>query len=219
MIKVVIFDFDGVLVDSNEAWAEALGKAFEATGVDKKVTYDDIKPHYGKPYVEVFRGVHPKCRNDKDTLECMYKNFMEIAESDEFSDSMNTIKGTRRFLGQMKKKFRLAVGSGNSRRVLNRFLKKLKLEKYFEATVAGDEVRRGKPSPDLLLEAIRKLRVKPSEAVYVGDSESDIIAAKKAGVKSIAVLTGALDMKAAKKLKPDYIAEDVTKIQEALKCM
>ena len=218
MIKVVIFDFDGVLADSNEAWADIFDRASKAAGVKKNITYDDIKEHYGKPYTEIFRNAHPKLK-DGDVLELMYKNFIELATSDEFADSLTTFRGLKNTLGKLKKRRWLAVGSGNSKHLLNRFLSKLGLSKYFDLVVSSDDVKKGKPNPEMLLKIIKHFHVTPKEALYVGDSTSDIIAAKRAKMKSVAVLTGALSEKQAEKLKPDFIVKDATQLQEVLSCM
>ena len=89
----------------------------------------------------------------------------------------------------------------------------------FDLVVAGDDVKNGKPHPDMLLAALEHFHIEPHEAVYVGDAAADILAAKNAGMASIAVLTGALNRLEAENLNPDYIVEDVTKIHEALSCM
>jgi HAD superfamily hydrolase (TIGR01549 family) len=219
MIKVVVFDFDGVLVDSNEAWADIFSKASRSAGVKREFTYDDIRPHYGKPYMEVFKRAHPRFRHDSGMMEAMYSNFIKLATKDDFHNSFKTIGGLKSTLGKLKKRFKLAVGSGNSRRLLDRFLKRLGLYKYFDMVVSGDEVENGKPSPDLLLKIIDHFGIRPQEAVYVGDSEADITAAKRAKMRSIAVLTGALDREHAIMMKPDFVIEDAAKLGEVLECM
>ncbi|MBN2331087.1 MAG: HAD family hydrolase [Candidatus Aenigmarchaeota archaeon] len=219
MIKVVVFDFDGVLVDSNEAWADIFNKAASSAGVKKNFTYDDIKPHYGKPYVEVFKSAHPRFRQDSGVMEAMYSNFIRLATQDDFSNSFRTIGGMKSMLGELRKRYKLAVGSGNSRRLLDKFLKKLGLMRYFDMVVGGDDVKKGKPNPDMLVKIIRHFGIQPHEGVYVGDSEADILCAKSASMKSVAVLTGALDREQAEGLGPDCILEDATKLREAIECM
>jgi len=219
MIKAVIFDFDGVLVDSNEAWIDILNRSSQAAGVNKRLTYDDIKPHYGKPIKDVFRSAHPKLGRDGDVLEVMYTNFVNFATEDEFVDSIKTIKGIKNSLRKLRKKYRLAVGSANSRRLLNGFLAKLGLSKYFDFVVSGNDVANGKPNPEMLLKIINNFGISPGEAVYVGDSISDIIAAKRAKVRSVVVLTGALSLEQAQDLRPDFIVNDATQLQEVLSCM
>ncbi len=219
MIKVVVFDFDGVLVDSNEAWADIFSKAANSAGVKKNFTYDDIKPHYGKPYVEVFKCAHPRFRDDSGVMEAMYSNFIKLATEDGFSNSFRTIGGMKKSLADLKKRYKLAVGSGNSRKLLDKFLKKLGLFEYFDMVVSGDEVKNGKPYPDMLLKIIDHFGIRPEEGVYIGDSEADIIAAKRAKMKSVAVLTGALSRDQASDLHPDCIVDDATDIGEVIECM
>ena len=219
MIKVVIFDFDGVLVDSNELWVEIFNRASVASGIKKKFSYDDIKPHYGKPLVDVLKSAHPRFKHDDNVLEVMYNNFLGFASKEDFVDSFRTFSGMKGTLSKLKQHYKLAVGSGNGRKLLLRFLEKLGIMDYFDMVVSGNDVDNGKPSPDMLLKIIDHFGVKPGEAVYVGDSESDIMAAKNAKTVSVAVLTGALDKEQAKELKPDYIIKDATHLPEVLECM
>jgi pyrophosphatase PpaX len=219
MIKVVIFDFDGVLVDSNEAWAGAFSKASRSVGIKKEFTLDDIRPHCGKSYMEVLRNTLPKYSAEADVMDAMYANFISLATSDEFIKSFREIKGIKGMLRWLKKRCRLAVGSGNSKKLLNGFIEKLGMGKYFDLVVSGDEVKRGKPNPDMLLKIIRHFKVSPKEALYVGDARSDIIAAKRANIRSVAVLTGALNREEAEELNPDFIVSDATQLQELLSCM
>lgn len=218
MIKLVVFDFDGVLVDSNEAWAGAYREAAERAGIPGDFSYDDIKCHFGKPYIEVFRN-SSRAPAEDETIEKLYDHFVDITSTEEFTSSMKRIKGVKKSLSDLKKSVRLAVGSGNSRNMLNGFLSKLGLTKYFDLVVSGDDVSKGKPSPDMLLKAAKHFGVKPREAVYVGDSGCDIIAAKRAGMCSVAVLTGVLTREEALRLRPDFIVEDATKISEVLACL
>ena len=219
MIKLVMFDFDGVLVDSNEAWADIYMKSASDAGLRKKVTYDDLKPHYVKPYIEFFKAAFPGIEDDKHVTEKLYSSFVSLSSSDDFPLSFKPISGVKSTLSELKKDFKLAVGSGNSRRILAKFLDKMGFEGYFDLVVAGDDVKNGKPHPDMLNKALDHFMIKPKEAVYVGDAAADILAAKNAGMVSIAVLTGALNRLEAENLNPDCIVEDVTKIHEALSCM
>ncbi len=71
----------------------------------------------------------------------------------------------------------------------------------------------------MLLKALDHFGISPEEAVYVGDAKSDILAAKRAGMRSIAVLSGALSRTDAEELGPDEIVYDATKVPEVLACM
>ncbi|MBN1896745.1 MAG: HAD family hydrolase [Candidatus Aenigmarchaeota archaeon] len=219
MIKLVLFDFDGVLVNSNEAWVDVQNRLAKDIGVERKISYDSLKPMYGKPYMDVLRGLHPEARQDSDVLTTMYNNMMEIASSDDFLDSFSTIAGIEDSLIRLKKKFKLAVASGNNKKVLHRFIEKFGLNGYFDFVVSADEVENGKPHPDMLNKALEHFGLEPHECVYVGDAVSDIQAAKKAKMYSIAVLSGALSREEATEMQPDFIVEDATKVQAVLECM
>jgi HAD superfamily hydrolase (TIGR01549 family) len=219
MIKLVMFDFDGVLVDSNEAWADVYMKSASDAGLRKKITYDDLKPHYGKPYIEFFKAAFPGVEDDKHVTEKLYSSLLNLSSAEDFPSSFKQISGVKNALSELKKHFKLALGSGNSRRMLGKFMRRLGFDGYFDLVVTGDDVDNGKPHPEMLLKAVEHFDVRPEEAVYVGDAPADVVAARNAGVKSVVVLTGALSRAEAENLNPDYIVEDVTKIREAISCM
>lgn len=219
MIKLIMFDFDGVLVDSNEAWADVYKKSASDAGLRKKITYEDLKPHYGKPYIEFFKAAFPEISDDKGVAEKLYSSFVNLSSSEELPDSFRVIPGVNDSLTKLKKNFKLALGTGNSRRIIGKFMNRLGFDKYFDLVVAGDDVVNGKPHPDMLLKALNHFNLEPDEAVYVGDAPADILAAKNAGMKSVVVLTGALSRIEAENINPDVIIEDVTKLPEVVSCL
>lgn len=219
MIKAVIFDFDGVLVDSNEKWFDAFSTAARASGIKTTGDHETMKKNCGKRLSDFFASVSPGMHEDAKKIEQMRLMMTSLARDDEFTSSMKTFRGIKKLLRHLKKRFKLAVGSGNNRKILNRFIEKFGLRKYFDVVVSADDVHKGKPEPDMLLKVTKKLGVSPGEAVYVGDSEVDIIAAKKANMKSIAVLTGALDRERATELNADFIIEDAARVKDVVACM
>jgi HAD superfamily hydrolase (TIGR01509 family) len=88
-----------------------------------------------------------------------------------------------------KEKYTLAVATSSNRKYLNKFLKQFSLEEFFSAQSTITDVRYGKPAPDIFLKAATRIRAKPEQCVVIEDSINGVIAAKRAGMKVIAVLS------------------------------
>ena len=91
--------------------------------------------------------------------------------------------------GLRKKKLKLVIVSNTYHRLLLRILECGNLHYDFDLIVGADDVKKGKPAPDMLLYACKKLKIKPEEAIMVGDSKIDMIAAKKAKCLSVGFKT------------------------------
>lgn len=86
-----------------------------------------------------------------------------------------------------QKKIMLAVASSSGLEIIHAVLKAISCESYFDLLVSGTEVKRGKPYPDIFLKVASVLRVDPSECLVLEDSESGVVAGRKAGMNVIAV--------------------------------
>ena len=210
MIKAIIFDFDGVIVKSNFPGAYVLEKLLADNGIKKSVK--DLFPHFGEPPKQILQEMLHKRHVEK-----IMKEYTRIMTSDNYVRKVKPVKGARQAIVNLKKRYKVSVASGAIRPSLLKVMKHTGVKKYFPVTLSANDVRHGKPHPEILLKAMKKLKVKRREAVYVCDAPSDVIAARRAGVKSIVVLTGVLDRKTAEKMKADYVIPDITKLGPLLK--
>jgi phosphoglycolate phosphatase len=211
-VKGVILDLDGTLVDSIQAYSEAAKAAFSAVGkhtfnikmvieipkrFEQGIPLDDLLPEIN---VKRFRQMYLRAYYRATTVKT--KPLPDIADS----------------LKKLSEKARLAVTT--RRRVPNKVvieqLKEFGLAEYFKAVVTACDKFSPKPSPDALIECSRKLGVKTSECVVVGDSVVDIEAGKRAGARTVAVLTGIFSRDELEKEKPDLILESVRKLPDFL---
>lgn len=210
MIKTIIFDFDGVIVKSNFPGAYVLEKLLADNGIKKSVKY--LFPHFGEPPKQILQEMLHRRH-----VERIMKEYTKIMTSDDYVNKVKLVKGTKTTLSKIRKDFKIAVASGAIRPSLLKVMKHTGVKKYFPVTLSANDVRHGKPHPEILLKAMKKLKVKKREAVYVCDAPNDVIAARRAGIKSIVVLTGVLDRKTAKTMKADFIIHDITKLGALLK--
>lgn len=210
MLKAIIFDFDGVIVKSNYPGARVLEKILLEHGV--KMSAKQLFPHYGEHPRHILQEMLHRNHIEKIVLD-----YKKIMTSREYVRRVRTVKGAKRALSALKRKYKLALASGAVKVSLWKVLNHIAARKDFSVVLSGDDVKLGKPHPELLLKALKRLKVSRGEAVYVCDAPNDVLAARRAGVKSVVVLTGVLNRKTAKKLKPDYIISDITKLPLLLK--
>lgn len=183
MIDAVVFDCDGVLVDSepiaDAIWSEVLAeRGYEATeadgdacrGLTEPATYDYFSERADLlPYDEHMAAL--------DALRV--PRFERDLKA--FPDTEETVRGLA------AQGISLAVASSSRRQALEGKLEIVGLRRYFDAVVGGDEVESGKPAPDVFLEAARRLGVPPSACLAIEDSDNGAAAATAAGMRTIMV--------------------------------
>lgn len=187
MIKGVLFDMDGVLLDSEEFMCKAAIRMFREKGVT--VSKEDFSPFVGMGENRYLGGVAEKYGLDfqleKDKARA-YQIYAEITAGKLFP-----LPGVHDFIGRCKKRFlKLAVATSADHVKLIVNLAALNLSPdTFELTINGSEVERKKPYPDIYLEAAHRLGLQPEECLVVEDAVSGIDAAKAAGCRCLALET------------------------------
>lgn len=212
MFRLIIFDFDGVLALSNEAHVEAARRALDKAGVRRDVPQDELTSHFGKPYKVILKLMMGD-EYSKEKLDLAYEYHHDIIHSQWFLENIKPVPGLREFLQKLKGDgMKLAIATGNERSFLDRTMDYLNLDGLFDLTLCAEDVENSKPAPDIVLKAVEFFQVDKGDALFVGDAKSDILAAKGAGVTSVAVLSGVLDKEGAEELKPDFIVDDILDI-------
>ena len=183
MVKrpVIIFDMDGVLVDSIPFHYKSLRKLFAGYGI--KYSFDEYKRHditAGAMNVipRVFRAHGGNPANIQDALK--KKNRLSL------NVQIPLFPGVLELIKNLKKKgYTLAVASGGTRYFVTRRLKKNRIYKYFDFIITGDDHVRKKPHPGIYLKTAKEFKVHPADCVVIEDSYDGVLAAKRAGMKVI----------------------------------
>ncbi len=177
-VKAVLFDLDGVLVDSIGAWFYVFNdtlKLFGKTAMPRR----QFARIFGMSIDRASRLYFGSA--DIKQVEHAYNNFFEKRLR-----NIRIFKSTAPALGKIKKTgIKTALITNSQKTLVHKILRKFKLVKYFDAIVTMDDVRHGKPSPELVFKACRKLKVSPANAVLVGDTKNDMLAGKRAGCITI----------------------------------
>ncbi len=205
MLSGVIFDMDGVIVDSHPIHKKAWRRFLELQG--KKLDDTDLDFIMdGRKREEILRHFLGELSDD----EVQDLGHQKDALFREEGAAMAMIEGLPEFLQELTQaNIKLAVGSSGSNGRVNYILQLFGLRKFFQAVVTGDQVTAGKPDPALFRLASKKLGVPPSETLVFEDSVSGVEAAKVAGMKCIGIAANGLIPKlvnaGAIQIIPNYI--------------
>jgi pyrophosphatase PpaX len=180
MIKVVIFDLDGTLIDTNDLIIDAFYHVINEL-LGRSPTEEELNYVYGKTLDEQMEFFSVE---ESHKLVEAYKSFYR-AHMDERTHLFEGIKDLLDELAKIDIKMATVTNKG-SRGVRHAF-DKFGIGKYFDATISADDVSNGKPDPEGIFAVLNRLGVEAEEALFVGDSLNDISAAKKAGVLSVLV--------------------------------
>jgi HAD superfamily hydrolase (TIGR01509 family) len=183
MIEAVVFDLDGVIVDSEQVWdaaREALAR--ERGGRWHEKAQQDMM---GMSSVEWSRYMHDVI-GLKDPPEEISAEVVRRLEAT-YREELPLIDEAPKAVARLAERWSLAVASSSNRPIIDLVLELGGLDRFFRATVSSEEVARGKPSPDVYLEAARRLGVAPTKSAAIEDSRNGILSAKAAGMRVIAI--------------------------------
>lgn len=187
-LHAVIFDIDGTLLDSNDANAYAWRKTFEEFG--KRVPQPDIRASIGKGGDNLLPDFWSKEELER-LEEPLGKRRSEIYKS-ELLPKMQAFTLAREFGERLRKEgLRVAVASSAKADELEAALQIIGFKDLIEAQTSSDDAPRSKPDPDIFLAALDRLGgPDPARVLVVGDTPYDVTGAKKAGMRTVAVLCG-----------------------------
>jgi mannitol-1-/sugar-/sorbitol-6-/2-deoxyglucose-6-phosphatase len=182
-IEAVIFDMDGVIIDSEEIWKKAEHEIFSSVGV--KLTDEFCKITEAMTTREVTNFWFNKYPWKSKSLKEVENSVIEYVAC-LIKEEGKAIKGIEEFVKKLKAKgYRIGLATNSPSCLIPVVLEKLALDKYFDATSSAEHEMDGKPSPDVYLTTAEKLNIKPENCIAIEDSHSGIMAAKNAGMKTV----------------------------------
>ena len=207
MKKLICFDLDNTLISSNKAHIRAFEMAFSKNKL-KKVSSKNIESMLnGRHSHDVVKMLFPKL-NDVHIEKIVQDHHYFIKFTAKHARKIGNVVDT---LKKIKGCYKIALVSNCIHKEINVLLKNAKINsKLFDYIVGKEDVKHSKPYPDEIFKAQHLAHLRAD--FMVGDSIYDVIAAKKAGVKSIAVLTGLAKAKELMKYKADYIMNNVNEL-------
>ena len=201
-----IFDIDGTLTSTNQLIFDSFNfiakKYLNRTFTDDEIislfgpTEDIIlKEWCGNKYEEARKDYY-RYYSDHHGIARLYKGIREILQH------------------LQSKKYPLGIFTGKGREASMITLKILGVDHYFDLIVTGDDVVNHKPSPEGIIKFLNHFKLKPERVLMIGDSVSDVIASKEAGVKIASVLWDSYGGEKVKEMKSDYYFHTVEKLRE-----
>lgn len=213
--EAIIFDVDGTLFDSKEAFYIMVSEISKILGW-KTPEKEKVIKLIGLPNHEISRKLVSMVNLNLDSEVKKYEALVaKMWEAYYLPRYVKLYPGVKETLNYLKEAgIRMAVVSNGSRSEIPKYLKNGGICEFFQVIITADDVDEPKPSPKPILKALRELGVSEEKCLMVGDTLIDGISAKRAGVK-IALLTWGIDSEEEiKKFNPDYILSKIESLKE-----
>lgn len=212
MLRAVIFDMDGVLVDSEPVHFRANQLTLKEM-FDIDLDYDYYKHFIGSTIKAMWQEMHAYFHVTSCTWEDLMLRNDEILAELVKKEGYPPIKGAAELVKKLHNcGYLLAVASSSRREKIESNMTSLGILDCFDIFVSGMELKKPKPAPDIFLVTAEKLGVKPEECLVIEDSQNGVLAARDAGMACLGFLnknSGEQDLSAA-----DYLFEDFSSVEE-----
>ncbi|MFJ3973382.1 HAD-IA family hydrolase [Streptomyces parvus] len=197
--SVVVFDLDGVIVDSTEVMRKAFSIAYAEVVGEGPAPFEEYNRHLGRYFPDIMRIM--------DLPLEMEEPF--VRESYRMAHLVPMFHGVPELLRTLRERgFRLAVATGKSGPRARSLLQQLGVLDLFDHVIGSDEIAHPKPAPDIVLHALDLLGAEAHSAMMIGDAVTDLASARGAGVAAVAVLWGESDAAALLAAEPDAVLRE-----------
>lgn len=187
MVKAVLCDIDGTLVDSNWLHAEAWQRAFGEMGI--VLDREDVRRQIGKGGDELIPVFVAWWK--REAVEEPLKRYREWIFRQDFLPKVESLPNAREFAEELKRRgIRFALASSSKKADLEDYKRIMQVEDLLDEATSADDVDRAKPHPDVFSAALERLGLKAKHCIALGDTPYDAEAAGKAGLRTIGVETG-----------------------------
>jgi len=194
-MKAILFDLDGVLVESVDVWLWAFNETLREFGLSPLSKEEFLKKYWGNSTVDNFGRMG---LGWDAVLRCWSKYLSKLHE-------IKLFPAAREVLESVKKRYKIALVTNTPREGVDMLLTKLGIVELFDLILTGDDVEKGKPSPDIVLLACKRLGITPAEALLVGDTKADVEAGRRAGCRVVGIGVDA-----------DFVIKDISELEPLL---
>ncbi len=178
-LEAVLFDLDGVLINSFESWYRAFNAMLRRYGREE-ISKAEFEAKCWGP--DLRHNLDAWGLNEEAGRYC-------INEQLRFVDHIELFPGVKEILARIRSRYRVGLVTNTPRKNVTRILNIFHIPHMFDVIITGDDVHEAKPSAEMVIEACNRLKVKPENTVLVGDTDSDFRAGKSAGCTVINIRT------------------------------
>lgn len=211
MIKCVLFDLDGTLIQTTKIIIETFKVTFQKYFPHIQLSDDDYTNMLGQTLFTTF-GYYTSNQDEINEVVQFYRTYSD----DIIEQGLKSYPGAVEIMTFLKKKnVKIGVVTSKMRHVATHHLKLTGLVDFIDGLVGYEDVTEHKPSPEPILKALQLFGTKPQSTIYIGDHENDIISAKKAGILTCAV-TYSQRLKEMLSYNPDYAIDELMHIKDII---
>ncbi|WP_434750696.1 HAD family hydrolase [Paenibacillus amylolyticus] len=183
-IQAVIFDMDGVLIDSEPIYFEIERSSFDHFGA--AVTQEEHHSFVGVTLESMWKQVIDKYQVKVPLEEILAYHQHNVMEKMFTHPELTAMPGVERWIKWLhEQRIPIAVASSSPRALIDLIMEKTGLGLYFEVRMTGEEVEHGKPAPDIFLVTAERIGISPAQCLVIEDSRNGVQAAKSAGMRCI----------------------------------
>ncbi len=184
MIEAVIFDMDGVIIDSEPIHYELFMKFTQELGYP--ISNEEYSRFIGSTNIDIFTMVKNKYNADFNVNKLVGEYDNKYVEFLEIEKDIKPIDGVKELISNLyKNNIKLALASSSPRNHIDMVLSRFGIRDFFSTVVSGAELERSKPFPDIFLKAAKNLEIQPERCIVIEDSCNGVNAAKNAGMRCI----------------------------------
>jgi HAD superfamily hydrolase (TIGR01509 family) len=216
MIRALIFDMDGLMVDTEPLYWDVARQLAAKCG--KEVSDDTLRRMMGRSRIESMRIFAEACGIDSRTPEelLVEREGLMLAR---YGGGVEPMKGLREIIERFRGRLKFTVATSSPRQFADVLLPALGVADEFEVVQTGDDIARGKPDPEIYLKCMSSLGVAPMECIVLEDSKAGAMSGKRAGATVIAVpspLTAVEDFSAFADIRVSNLFEAADAVQSLL---
>jgi len=207
MYDAVIFDWDGTLADTREIIVHAFQKVLRKIGC--RVSDEFLERRIGIGSINMFKEALEAAgiQYDEEMIENLLKEKTRIHL--ELTPKVRLFDGVLSLLESLRPRVKIALATMSGREVIDKTLREKGLRRYFDYILTADEVEKPKPDPEVFLKCAEAIGCKPEKCVVIEDSIFGVIAARRAGMRCIAIPSGFYSRSELEREKPDLIVDSV----------
>jgi len=215
MLKAVIFDMDGVIVNSEPVYEKVELEIFRQLGID--ISVSERYAYVGMKTDDMWEVIKQRFAVQQTVEELTRLEAEKFREHIKINGGIHPIPGAVELIKELHREgMALAVASSALKEDVYAIIETLDLDRYFSYKVSGCDVENGKPAPDIFLRAVELLGLKPEECVVIEDSENGVRAARAAGIKCVGLKnkgSGIQDLSAADLVVDSLLQLDYSKLK------